>query len=163
MIKPLKYQRLHGGLFELSLAACETISRYQQNVSSSTEAGGIILGNIFLDTLNVTANFATEPCVTDHRTRFSFFRARAPTQSIIDRTWRQSDGTQNYLGEWHTHPEPIPHPSEIDINNWKRIVKKSIFQQAGLFFIIAGTEKIHIWEVTKENLSIHPLQCLDQQ
>ena len=50
-------------------------------------------------------------------------------------------GTKSYLGEWHTHPEPNPRPSSLDITEWK---KTANYNEDMLLFLIVGQETIFI-------------------
>jgi integrative and conjugative element protein (TIGR02256 family) len=50
--------------------------------------------------------------------------------------WRQSGRTMTFVGEWHTHPEPVPSPSFIDKMTWKRIAKRH--RVTPVVFIIRG-------------------------
>ena len=61
----------------------------------------------------------------------------APHQQAALARWRQSDGTIDYLGEWHTHPEHSPSPSTIDTGGWRRIWSK---RKTPMLFVIAGTQ-----------------------
>lgn len=64
---------------------------------------------------------------------------------MIDRAWVESSRTCTYLGEWHTHPEPIPSASFIDQGSWCR--KLLVDRYAGcLFFVIVGTSEVKVWE-----------------
>ena len=89
---------------------------------------------------------ATVPGLDDVSTRTTFHRQLEPAQTIVDASWKLSGGTVNYLGEWHTHPEPIPWPSGIDLENWARIVQQCHFESSALFFAIVGQSRIGIWE-----------------
>lgn len=60
-----------------------------------------------------------------------------------------SGGTTVYLGEWHTHPEDVPHPSWIDERDWRRIVSKARYEQSHLVFVIAGRIEIRAFEVDR--------------
>jgi integrative and conjugative element protein (TIGR02256 family) len=73
---------------------------------------------------------------------------------LVNRSWDQSSGTTNYLGEWHTHPEVDPSPSGTDLKNWSRILKGVDTDLDSLFFLIVGSENIRAWEGTREGLGI---------
>ena len=59
------------------------------------------------------------------RQRFRFFRSASGHQLHMDQLWKESGYRKMYLGEWHTHSEPIPSPSKVDIGGWKSIAKRS--------------------------------------
>jgi hypothetical protein len=64
----------------------------------------------------------------------------------VNRAWAESRGTCVYLGDWHSHPEPVPHPSYVDEADWRRIVRTAKYGQPFLFFVIVGTDEIGVWE-----------------
>jgi integrative and conjugative element protein (TIGR02256 family) len=81
----------------------------------------------------------------DQRARTRFHRAKRRHQAAIDAAWAASEGTCTYLGEWHTHPEPIPTPSAVDWTDWRRRLLRDRYTEP-LFFIIIGTIAIRAWE-----------------
>ncbi len=88
------------------------------------------------DSSDILVESVTVPAKGDKRTRFSFVRAKQPTQDAIDGAWKQSQGMQNYLGEWHTHPEDDPTRSACDKRDWQHLVRDARFEQDGLLFVI---------------------------
>ncbi len=143
------YERPKGGTFRFSDNASRLIYQYLQLGSEMPEAGGILLGRMFLDYADVIVDIVTVPGRGDAFGRFHFVRARQPTQTAIDRAWEVSGGVQIYLGEWHTHPEDRPSPSHKDLFNWNRIAKTGRFEQNALFFVIAGRQITRVWEVPR--------------
>src|SRR5215510_5960297 len=79
------------------------------------------------------------------RARTRFHRAQRRHQAAIDAAWATSEGTCTYLGEWHTHPEPIPTPSPVDWADWRRRLLHDHYTEP-LFFIIVGTTATRAWE-----------------
>ena len=53
--------------------------------------------------------------------------------------WAASNGTVTYIGEWHTHPELTPNPSQIDLNSWKNLLP-----QRPMVLLIQGYNEIYI-------------------
>lgn len=115
------------------------------------EAGGVLLGRALKETGDSIIDEITIPTEGDRRSRFAFHRSRKKHQQAIDMAWEESQKTCNYLGEWHTHPEPVPTPSSVDLRNWKDRLKKDFFDSPYLYFIIVGTETIEAWEGCKES------------
>ena len=140
------FNRRSSGAVKLSARASEVFHRYVQRRPGDTEAGGIMLGRLILNSDDIVIDEATEPQVEDRRSRFFFWRSNKPAQRRVQQAWSESEGTQVYLGEWHTHPEDIPSPSAVDIDNWKTILRKSRYEQGFLFFAIVGRRAIRIWE-----------------
>jgi integrative and conjugative element protein (TIGR02256 family) len=60
-----------------------------------------------------------------------------------------------YFGEWHTHPQEDPFPSQRDIRNWKNLMKKSNTETKILLFIIAGIDIYKIWIGDRERMEIY--------
>jgi integrative and conjugative element protein (TIGR02256 family) len=75
--------------------------------------------------------------LADVRTRFGFVRQDPGHQRAATADWRQSAGTINFVGEWHTHPEAHPNPSLMDRNSWKKQMRTR--KPVPLVFLIGGT------------------------
>jgi integrative and conjugative element protein (TIGR02256 family) len=111
------------------------VDQYRQRSSGSPESGGILLG--YRRGLHLHATDATIPLGTDSRSRTRFYRSAEPHRQAAHARWRESGGTMDYVGEWHTHPELNPSPSAIDRCGWKHICN---LRKAPMLFIIAGTQ-----------------------
>lgn len=153
----LVFRRRDGARVEIAASALEKILRYRQTEAAAPEAGGVLLGRYILDTSDVVIDDITTPAGEDARGRFSFKRSASAHQRAIDEAWNSSMGRIHYLGEWHTHPEPDPMPSSVDVGDWKRRLKADRFDADSLVFVIAGTESIGIWEGRRRSRSIRRL------
>lgn len=109
------------------------INQYRQDNSRKPEAGGILLGYRRKEHLHIV--LATVPQVGDRRRRFWFSRSSKLHHQVAVRKWEESDGTMDYLGEWHTHPEVSPTPSSLDLSEWRKICHK---RSNSMFFMILG-------------------------
>lgn len=147
-----------GGKLKIDLNVLRKIDEYIQNDKEKYEAGGVLLGRYIIGSIDIVVDDVTTPMKNDTRGRCFFLKQKKYHQKAITEKWIKSKGTCNYLGEWHTHPEPIPTPSYIDINEWKRLLKSNKYESECLYFIIAGTEKMRIWEGNKKSLSIELLE-----
>lgn len=127
-----------------------TLLNARQTSPISPESGGMIVGRFILGSDDVIVDEATVPTKADRQGRYFFKRAKKAAQERICVMWEESDRTANYLGEWHTHPERIPQPSGVDLENWKSITQTAQYEQDCLFFIIVGTEAIRVWESNKK-------------
>ncbi len=145
----MTFDRPGGGILRVEEGALARIAPHLQHDCFAPEAGGVLLGRIVVERPNVVVETVTVPSPDDRRSRFSFFRAERPTQSAINAAWEASGGTQNYLGEWHTHPEDHPTPSRVDRKGWQRLAYEARFEQDALFFLIVGRVSIAAWEVPR--------------
>ncbi|MEZ4961940.1 MAG: Mov34/MPN/PAD-1 family protein [Saprospiraceae bacterium] len=151
------FQRSKGGRLKISSEALSQMETYRQVSTDTKEAGGVLLGRYIKDSTDVVIDCISTPQRNDKRTRFSFFKNKKEHQNIVNKAWAESNGTSNYLGEWHTHPEPSPTPSSVDKQTWLRQVVESTFENDSLFFIIVGTTDIAAFEVFKSSKKINKL------
>jgi integrative and conjugative element protein (TIGR02256 family) len=138
--------RANGGTLCIADSALASIDAFRQHDQNSAEAGGVLLGRLVIERPDIVVESVTVPSAADRRSRRTFFRAQLPTQAAINSAWAASGATQNYLGEWHTHPEDHPTPSAIDRRGWQRLLRKAQFEQDALFFVIVGRGSIGVWE-----------------
>jgi len=110
------------------------LEAYRQHSGSATESGGILMGYRRADHLHIVT--ATRPGPRDRRKRYSFERKDPTHQAQALTGWRRSGGRMDYLGEWHTHAEPQPSPSSIDVTEWERICRLT---GQPMLFLIVGT------------------------
>jgi integrative and conjugative element protein (TIGR02256 family) len=150
----VRFKREQAGTLLLEGTALEQMHRHRQVAPESCEAGGILLGRMILGTADVIVDEAAGPAATDRRSRASFKRTAEDWQAKVDGAWESSRHAVNYLGEWHTHPEPVPSPSVQDLEEWQRIAVEAKYEQDSLFFVIVGTVETAAWEVERETGAI---------
>lgn len=109
------------------------LTRFRQTGSRSTEAGGILLGYRRDNHLHVV--LSTRPGKRDQRSRYEFIRVDPSHQERAKDEWERTNGQMDYLGEWHTHPEPTPSPSAIDTREWLKLLR---IANDELLFVIVG-------------------------
>lgn len=153
-----RFRRPDGTTLVLGEDALVTMLRYRQSRRRSTEAGGVLLGRHLLEVPHIVVDEVTVPTRGDWRLFTFFRRGRAAHQRVIDERWSTSRGTCQYLGEWHTHPEPIPHASSVDIADWRRRLRADVFDGDSLIFLIVGTEAISVWEGSRTSLTLTQLE-----
>jgi integrative and conjugative element protein (TIGR02256 family) len=151
------FRRAGGAVVKLDAAALTDLLRFRQSEFQRAEAGGVLLGRRILGSADVVIDEVTTPLEGDRRTRTTFHRAQARHQQVIDARWSESGGTCQYLGEWHTHPEPLPVPSLIDVLDWCRRLGEDRFDGESLFFLIIGTDDVRAWEGFRQPRVIVPL------
>lgn len=150
MTERRRFRRADGSVLLIDAAPLATMLGYRQTTRRDPEAGGVLLGRYLLDAPHVVVDEVTVPMQGDRRWFTVFHRGRAAHQKIIDERWRASGGTCQYLGEWHTHPEGIPHASLVDECDWRRRLRNDTFDSDSLFFIIVGTDAVRAWEGTRK-------------
>jgi len=155
------FLRKDTSIVKIESIPLDIMKKYRQLKRTDKEAGGIILGRMIQNSHDVIIDQITVPAVHDRRSRFSFFRSRF-IQTYINLKWHTSEHTQNYLGEWHTHPEPHPLPSGTDIKNWQEVLHKSVIDQEFLIFLIVGQVTISAWELCKLDTVLYQLRPGDQ-
>lgn len=143
------FRHKDGHRVKIGAAALSLMCQYRQIRVNQTEAGGILLGRLVEGCSDVIVDEVTVPISTDRRSRFKFFRRKHSAQRRVISAWTQTKQTRNYLGEWHTHPEDDPTPSEHDIANWRQIVTSSRFEQDSLLFLIVGRVTTRAWSLRK--------------
>jgi integrative and conjugative element protein (TIGR02256 family) len=156
----MKFSRDNGGVVEFRPAVNTTMERYRQVESHAKEAGGMLLGRLINESTDLVIDEATEPTNSDRKGRFFFIRRRRHAQRRVDAAWHGSNGTLNYLGEWHTHPEDNPSPSTVDIDNWLTIGQTARYDHDCLVFAIVGRKGTRAWELSKSIGILHELSLM---
>lgn len=162
MTTRLRFRRPDGTTLLLGEGALATMLRYRQTKRRDPEAGGVLLGRHILDVPHVVVDEVTVPTKGDRRLLTFFRRGRDAHQRVIDERWAASRGTCQYLGEWHTHPEPVPHASSVDVADWRRRLRSDVFDGDALVFLIVGTEAIRVWEGERATGALIPLTELEE-
>lgn len=151
------FERVGGGRLLISETALVAIDTHRQRSLCKPESGGVLLGRLIVGSSDVVVDSVTEPSAKDRRGRYFFRRARRPAQRAVNTAWSGSMGSRNYLGEWHTHPEDDPQPSDDDLTDWRRLARVARFEQEALFFLIAGRVQVRVWEVARGDETVVPL------
>lgn len=134
-----------GGSLTLCTEAVSVLENYAQRRSLDLEAGGLLIGRELIGVPSFVVDEVTVPLPGDRRWRYRFDRNDPGHQALLDDRWSASQGTSIYLGDWHTHPEDDPEPSEQDIYNWGRKVREDQVGCSSTFFIIVGRRRIRVW------------------
>lgn len=131
----------HRHLLTFSAGVLKVFEEFRQEELASPEAGGILLGHVRGDHLEVVE--ATRPTAWDRRLRFLFERFPQGHELIAKARWGATGGVLRYLGEWHTHPEAIPSPSGTDLTEWRKKAKARIDGRP-MLAVIVGTDALHV-------------------
>lgn len=95
----------------------EFVFHCEQN--EEKETGGILLGRIVEDIMIVIKVSGPGPRAIHEPL---YFRAdKNYIDMIMDLEFANSGGTTKYLGEWHTHPQVKPYPSDHDLSSLSEI------------------------------------------
>lgn len=132
LTEELVFQAQDESLVVITPEVANTLISYRQLENSSSESAGVIIGerrdvHLVIQTISV-------PSDSDVRKRFMVNRISKHHQRAVDKAFLDSNGTSQYLGEWHTHPEDIPLPSLTDYSSWD----KNLNASEPLILIIVG-------------------------
>lgn len=141
----ITFIRRNGDRLKISATPLRQMHAERQLTDDALESGGILLGRYIRDCCDVVVDEVTLPMPGDKRYLRAIERSDEGHQQVINDRWAQSNGTCNYLGEWHTHAEPVPTPSQIDINDWVRHTTNDIYDADGLFWVIVGQKETKAW------------------
>lgn len=101
-----------GQQLTFSDAAVSHLETWRQVRFWHAEAGGLLFARLSAE--EVFIEVATGPRRTDQRTRWSYHPDRAAEQREIDLLHPKG---LSFVGTWHSHPEPVPRPSGIDLHS----------------------------------------------
>lgn len=161
----LRFALPFGGRAKLSADVVVTLDRHRQHAPADTEAGGYLLGRIMRDSLDIVTDEVTEPGPGDARTRYGFELCDlAHHQERVDAAWSRSEGTCCPLGGWHTHAEPDPAPSRVDLDDWRKRLRNDASDEfPRLLFVIVGTSRVRAWQGDRVTGAIHEALPLDPE
>lgn len=107
----------------------------------TNESGGILLGKYELITNTYCISDITLPSKNDLSGHSFFIRNKKNAQRVIDKSWNNSQGIVNYIGEWHTHCCQFPTPSSTDAKLMRQIYDDKVCPFNYFFMIIVGQNK----------------------
>lgn len=122
----------------------EVLNVFQSHVQASPsdlEGGGLLLGYVRGSHLEIIE--ATVPTKFDRRFRMFFERMKDLHEHIAQKRWAESNGLVRYIGEWHTHPQDYPSPSETDLAEWRKLAIKRKDKRAVLGLIV-GRQSLYL-------------------
>lgn len=140
-----------GPAIILSDDVIATMMKHRQLNSKDKEAGGQLFARFEgKDTFIIEA---TEPKSSDTRKRYWFEPNRWLQRSEIRA--KHLEG-MHFVGDWHTHPQPIPAPSQDDHDSIVECFQKSRHELKAFLMIIVGTSEpfdgIKVWVVDKQGI-----------
>ena len=127
----------------VSSLVCDTWQESKQIAITDTEQFGVLVGSKSCDENRFWIEHCSSSQPTDVSKRASFILQAPFHQELVDRIFVQSCGESGYIGTWHTHPEEVPIPSNLDLKDWRQCIHRNPDRQ--LFFAIIGTQKVKIF------------------
>ncbi len=126
---------------EVTENVLNSLAQFKQ-IGNKFEQGGILLGNVFDNRIVISK--ISIPTIFDKSSRYGFIRDKKSAQLFIDYEFINSGNRTIYLGEWHTHPEDYPSPSNQDIKMMKKQYKENIINEKFILMIIVGIRENYI-------------------
>ena len=114
-----------------------TMNLFKQT-NNRKENGGILLGKIYINKKIYIVNDISTTSKKDKQGFNFFIRNKEFAQKVVNNEWYKSEGINNYLGEWHTHNQVNPKPSQKDKKLLKDCFQENIMEYDRLFMIILG-------------------------
>jgi integrative and conjugative element protein (TIGR02256 family) len=114
----------------------EHFLRHRQLRWWQREAGGQLFAHF--EGARIVIEQATGPRRTDLRTRWSYIPDRRAEQREIKQLHAQGF---HYVGDWHSHPEQRPSPSNPDTRSIAECVCKSTHNLNGFVLVVVGQRK----------------------
>ncbi len=132
----------NGKVIDILDSVFSEIDKWLQVDSDQPESGGYIIGYKHRETGNITLEKVSHPYPLDIRNRIRF-DMRDPLHKIF--LVKNRVHKSYYMGVWHTHPQLVPVPSQIDLRDWNQTLDVDKTASEYIFYIIAGLQKIRIW------------------
>ena len=120
---------------------------HRQTLATASESFGVLMGTTSIDRREIWIEAVTTPMPRDRRSRSSFALRDPGHQQAVSRRFGSSDDRAIYLGTWHTHPEPLPTPSRIDLNDWVTCLRAN--RGRPLAFVLVGIEEVRVFVRTR--------------
>jgi integrative and conjugative element protein (TIGR02256 family) len=143
-----------GGTVQFRPAALARMRAYEQHHPHDPEAGGILLAHI-LKSGEAIVEQVTTPMPEDVRKRFGFTRQDPGHHAACMEAWEEDRLCA--IGDWHSHAEPHPTPSDLDLASWRSSLHEWEYDQHALLFVIVGQASIRCWQGHRDDLSIERL------
>ncbi|MFT4850483.1 MAG: integrative and conjugative element protein (TIGR02256 family) [Sediminicola sp.] len=140
-----KIKNACGIHIDISSKAKSIFLEHRQIKATNKEACGIILGGLVRHTNTIFIDECTAPGHLDQRHRFHYTMLDPQHQNSINKAFKDSNGFTNYLGIWHSHPEPHPIPSAIDMQDWKKAMMINSNILPAFVFVIVGTQSVSLF------------------
>lgn len=143
-------------ILEVAPSVIQTFEDYRQT-GDACEAGGLLFAEMLLPRTRITE--ATHPHEKDKRSRFSFIPFRNAQRRTIKACFKRG---LHFVGEWHTHPQESPTPSNLDLHSMCESYIKSKHELNTFIMIIVGAKKeqLQLWVSMHNSTGCVPLEQL---
>lgn len=136
MIKPIVIDLVDvGQKIVLTAPVLDHLKNHRQLEITCLEAGGQLFARLVGTT--VIVEIATGPRKTDRRGRYWFIPSRFLERREIRKLFKRG---YHYVGDWHSHPEPRPQPSQTDIDSMCEMYNLSRHKLSSFLMVIVGTD-----------------------
>ncbi len=132
----------NGKVADILSPVLDEMWKWIQNDAEKPESGGYIVGYHHSKTGNISLENISSPYSDDEKNRYFFKLCDLRHKMFLLKVRKQES---YYMGVWHTHPQPVPIPSNIDWNDWNETLKCDKTGCQYIFFVIAGTKDFRIW------------------
>ena len=119
----------------------QTFWKHRQRKPCQPESGGVLLGRRRGKHFEVV--HATSPFPRDTQSRTRFVRECYGHQNVATALWMESGSEVGYVGEWHTHPQTKPRPSDTDCREWLLLIARQT-RGAPLVATVIGTKSLYV-------------------
>lgn len=143
-MKEYSFEVKEFGYIRIPIEIIDRISMFRQHEPMDLESGGVLLGSHLHSNGRLKITDFTTPFKDDCQTITGFFRSNKHSIQA-QKIWKESCRIVTFIGLWHTHPENIPIPSSIDIDDWKMTLRTSSYDGHGLIFLIIGRQSARFW------------------
>ena len=139
-------------ILKITFPVLKQLQKHQQKRGDSLEAGGQLFARLSLE--EVIIEQATGPRLSDFRARTLYVPDCLTEQPEIDH-WHKEG--LHYVGDWHTHPEAKPQPSNTDRESIHETFIRSTHSLRGFLLIIVGTAEFPLGLYVALNNAEHEL------
>jgi integrative and conjugative element protein (TIGR02256 family) len=108
------------------------LNKYKQ-LNNQSENGGILFAEFKLPEIYISD--ISSPYHKDTRETFLFVPNKKHQKKVIKTKYMKG---LHFVGEWHTHPQKQPNPSQLDINSMKDSFLKSNHELNYFIMLILG-------------------------
>jgi len=135
-------------------------------MNNCEETGGIIVGNYSTDLhIAVVTEISGPPCDSIFKVNH-FIRGTNNLYKWLKKLW-QKKNKEFYIGEWHSHPSGVAHPSNSDIEQMNFIASSKDYHCSQPLLIIIGGKitsqpEIEVFVFSKDEL-YSQLELLDER